>query len=65
MALLHYNSRDSYYVVRCVKSDRYTALSDALHTLLTWVFPSELIGDCVHEYGTVERDRDIDARVLV
>ena len=38
---------------------------DAVRTLLTSVFPSEFIDDCARECGVVERNRDIDIRILV
>ena len=38
---------------------------DAVRTLLTSVFPSEFIDDCARECGVVERNRDIDIRMLV
>ena len=38
---------------------------DAVRTLLTSVFPSDFIDDCARECGVVERDRDIDIRMLV
>ena len=37
----------------------------AVRTLLTSVFPSEFIEDCARECGVVERNRDIDIRMLV
>ena len=37
----------------------------AVRTLLTSVFPSEFIDDCARECGVVERNRDIDIRMLV
>ena len=38
---------------------------DAIRTLLTSVFPSEFIDDCARECGVVERNRDIDIRMLM
>jgi len=38
---------------------------DAVRKLLTSVFPSEIIDDCTRECGVVERNRDIDIRMLV
>lgn len=38
---------------------------DAVRTLLTSVFPSDYINDRARECGVVERDRDIDIRMLV
>jgi len=38
---------------------------DAVRTLLTSVFPSDFIDDRARECGVVERDRDIDIRMLV
>lgn len=38
---------------------------DAVRTLLTSVFPSDFIDDRARECGIVERDRDIDIRMLV
>jgi IS4 transposase len=38
---------------------------DAVRTLLTSVFPPEFIDDRARECGVVERDRDIDIRMLV
>ena len=38
---------------------------DAIRTLLTSVFPSEFIDDCARECGVVERDRDMDIKMLV
>jgi len=37
---------------------------NAVRTLLTSVFPSEFIEDCARECGVVERNRDIDIRIL-
>jgi len=38
---------------------------DAVRTLLTSVFPSKFIDDCARECGVVERNRDMDIRMLV
>ena len=38
---------------------------DAVRTLLTSVFPSDFIDDRARECGVVERDRDIDIRMLI
>ena len=38
---------------------------DAVRTLLTSVFPSDFIDDRARECGVVERDRDIDIRMVV
>ena len=38
---------------------------DAVRTLLTSVFPPEFIDDCARECGVVERNRDIDIKMLV
>jgi len=38
---------------------------DAIWTLLISVFPSEFIDDCARECGVVERDRDMDIKMLV
>jgi putative transposase len=38
---------------------------DAVRTLLSSVFPSDFINDRARECGVVERDRDIDIRMLV